>query len=88
MKRIVNLIFDRIERVLWFRHLLWTLRENGNTPTTGIYNATTNSFYEKDIINKESVIWLRKHLNDYLNSGDNGSATGTVNSTDVAEDKV
>ena len=88
MKRIVNLVFDRIERVLWFRHLLWTLRENGNNPTTGIYDATTNSSYEKDIINEESVLWLRKHRNDYLASGDNGSATGTVNSTDVAEDKV
>lgn len=32
MKKIFNLIFDRIERLLWLRHLLLILRKYDNNP--------------------------------------------------------
>jgi len=88
MKKIINLIFDRIERVLWFRHLLWTLRKHGNYPMLDKYDVTTNQPKLKadDTIDKDAIRWLHKHRNDYF-TGENGKATGTENSTDVTEDK-
>ena len=87
MKQIINLIFDRIERVLWFRHLLWTLRRNDNYPFVDVYDHKTNSSYSMDLIGEDVVSWLNKHRSDYLASENNGNATGTENSTEVTEEK-
>lgn len=80
MKELVNLIFANTERLLWFRHLLWTLRKTDNEPC-GIGYYSSKYF---DVINEDTQKWLRQHRNDYL---DTGKTTGTENSTDVTEEK-
>lgn len=87
MKQIINLIFNRIERVIWFRHLLWTLRKNDNVTTSTMFNVRDNTSCDVDLINEETISWLKKHRNDYLCTECNGNATGTENSTEVTEDK-
>lgn len=90
MKKIINLIFDRIERLLWFRHLLWILRKNGNNPYDTLFNPETGTeFPEKeDTLNTKCIEWLQKHRNDYKsNLVCQGKAMGTENSTDVNEDE-
>lgn len=90
MKKIINLIFDRIERLLWFRHLLWILRKNGNNPYDTLFNPETETaFLEKeDVLDRMCIEWLQKHRNDYiLDSTCRGKAMGTENSTDVNEDE-
>ena len=87
MKQIINSVFDRIERLLWFRHLLWTLRKNDNYPSKSIYDIGNNSSHEEDTIGTDVVSWLNRHRNDYLASENNGNATGTENSTEVTEEK-
>lgn len=87
MKQIINIIFDRIERVLWFRHLLWTLRRNDNSPFVDVYDRKNNSSHSMDLIGEDIVSWLDKHRSDYLASENNGNATGTENSTEVTEEK-
>lgn len=89
MKKIINLIFDRIERVLWFRHLLWILRKYDNNPYDTLFDPETgNAAPEKeDILNPKCIDWLQKHRNDYKsNLVCKGRAMGTENSTDVNED--
>lgn len=87
MKRIVNLVFDRIERLLWFRYLLWALHRNDNSPFMDAYDTKTNLSYSKDLIGENVISWLKEHRNDYLVSENSGKATGTENSTEVKEDK-
>ena len=90
MKKIINLIFDRIERVLWFRHLLWTLRKFDNDPYFDKFNPKTGNYgpEREDYMSKNCIDWLRKHRNDYLSSKYIGKPTGTENSTEVAEDEL
>lgn len=90
MKKIINLIFDRIERVLWFRHLLWTLRKFDNDPYFDKFNPKTEDYgpEREDYMSQNCIDWLRKHRNDYLlNFVCRGSATSTENSADVNEDE-
>lgn len=87
MKRIINLVFDRIERVLWFRHLLWTLRKNDNLSYISVFDTESNSPYRKDEIGQDVVLWMSKHRNDYIFFDNKGKATGTENSTEVMDDK-
>lgn len=91
MKKLINLLFDRIERVLWFRYMIWTLKKNDNSvyyyPIE--YKADGNFERQKklhDVFSDENVEWLRKHRNDYL-EGIVKKATGTENSTHVTDDK-
>ena len=90
MKKIINLIFDRIERFYWFRHLLWILRKNDNNPYDTLFNPETGTeFPEKeDTLNTKCIEWLQKHRNDYFfDTTCRGKAMGTENSTDVNEDE-
>ena len=87
MEKILNLIFNRIERVIWFRHLLWTLRRNDNATKVDMYDVENQSTYKIDSINENVVPWLKKHCDDYLCDVCNGNATGTENSTEVTEDE-
>lgn len=87
MGKILNLIFNRIERVIWFRHLLWTLRRNDNATMSTMYDVKENTSYDVDLINEKTISWLKKHRNDYLCEECNGNATGTENSREVTEDK-
>ena len=73
MKKIFNLIFDRIERLY---HTLFG-------PRTG--NAVPE---KEDSLNPKCIDWLQKHRNDYFfDSTCRGKAMGTENSTDVNEDE-
>lgn len=87
MKRIINLVFDRIERLLWFRHLLWTLRRGDNSVREFEYDTKTMSSRTVDIISEDAIRWLQLHRNDYLDSTNSGKATGTENSTEVTEEE-
>lgn len=90
MKKIINLIFDRIERLLWFRHLLWILRKYDNNPYhTLIDPETGNAAPEKeDSLNQKCIDWLQKHRYDNKSGlACRGRARGTENSTDVNEDE-
>lgn len=88
MKKIINLIFDRIERLLWFRHLLWTLRKHENSIVERVEYCENNKFKSEivDTICDGTADWLHKHRNDYLSVGEKGKATGTENSTDVTDE--
>lgn len=90
MKKIINLIFDRIERLLWFRHMLWILRKYDNNPYDTLFDPEIgNAAPEKeDILNPKCIDWLQKHRNDYISDSTcRGKAMGTENSTDVNEDE-
>ena len=90
MKKIINLVFDRIERLLWFRHLLWILRKNDNEPYDTLFNPETGTAFpeKEDILNRMCVEWLQIHRHDYKSGfACRGRATGTENSTDVNEDE-
>ena len=81
MKKLINLIFDRLERLLWQKHVLWTLRDNHNFKNWAVSHPRDGvKFFDKDFID-----WVGKRMNDY-NSW-SGKATGTENSTEVSEDK-
>ena len=81
MKKLINLIFDRIERLLWQRHVLWTLRDNHNFLNwTDSYPLEEFKFFDNAFIN-----WVGKRMNDY--KGWSGKDTATENSTDVRDDK-
>ncbi len=88
MKKIFNLIFDRIERLLWLGHLLLILRKYDNNPYDTLFDPETgNAVPEKeDILNPKCIDWLQKHRNDYISDSTcRGKAMGTENSTDVNE---
>jgi hypothetical protein len=91
MKKLINLLFDRIERVLWFRYMIWVLKRNDNSayyyPIE--YDETTKKNVQKgpyDHLPDENIDWLRKHRNDYL-EGIVKKTTGIENSTHVTDDK-
>lgn len=86
MKRIINLIFDRIERVLWFRHLLWTLRKVDNDPFMYYFGSNKRDDDADEHLEPKIIDWLHRHRNDYLDSA-RGNTTGTENSTEVTEEK-
>jgi hypothetical protein len=50
MKKLINLLFDRIERVLWFRYMIWVLKRNDNSayyyPIE--YDETTKKNVQRD----------------------------------------
>ena len=81
MKKIINLIFDRLERLMWQRHVLWTLRSTHNC------NGYLDPFRDdaKGVLGKDLINWISVHMNDY--KGWKGNATGTENSTEVNEDR-
>ena len=79
MKRIINLIFDRLERLMWQRHVLWTLRKNNNHSHYLGYEGV-----DANILNDSLVDWIRLHMNDYR--GWKGNATETENSTEVNDE--
>lgn len=86
MKKLINLFFDRIERVLWFRYLIWLFKEYGNTGYTFRYGEKGENHILHDILSDNDIGWFRKHRNDYLEYPFK-KATGTENSTHVTDDK-
>ena len=83
MEKVLNLIFNRIERLLWFRHLLWTLRRNDNVVEFFQYDHEAGEVVRDesfDHINEATIQWLHKHRNDYKN------VTNTSNETEAKDE--